>query len=249
MSTAQRVSRGFHRLGLFLAAIPLLVGGGWSLTIALDAANSARRSHDEQVELVCAQTRLVTTPKTKGNYFDRFDEPAEKSSGAVPPPGYVLDQPSSAQSSKRLYSTEELFGTAQGQAESKKKPWEMDWGNSVKGAPPQTQSAPDYGAMIDAAGAQNGTKPPAAPVSKYSDVPPGYLADDDQIDLQKLGCSDLSRTVSNREIFDASAPADFSFSAVLLPPLGIGLAFTLGLTLAVYGLVRAVGWVIGGFAS
>ena len=27
MSTAQRVSRGFHRLALFLAAIPLLVGG------------------------------------------------------------------------------------------------------------------------------------------------------------------------------------------------------------------------------
>jgi hypothetical protein len=27
MSTSQRVSRGFHRLGLFLAAIILLVGG------------------------------------------------------------------------------------------------------------------------------------------------------------------------------------------------------------------------------
>jgi hypothetical protein len=27
MSTSQRLSRGFHRLGLFLAVIPLLVGG------------------------------------------------------------------------------------------------------------------------------------------------------------------------------------------------------------------------------
>jgi hypothetical protein len=36
MSTAQRVSRGFHWLGLFLAAIPLLVGGYLSAMEAPD---------------------------------------------------------------------------------------------------------------------------------------------------------------------------------------------------------------------
>jgi len=34
-----------------------------------------------------------------------------------------------------------------------------------------------------------------------------------------------------------------------LPPLGLGLAMTLAVSLAVYGLVRAIGWVIGGFAA
>jgi len=32
-------------------------------------------------------------------------------------------------------------------------------------------------------------------------------------------------------------------------PLAQGLAITLIISLAVYGLVRAIGWVIGGFAS
>ena len=36
MSASQRVSRGFHRLGLFLAAIPLLVGGALVITSAID---------------------------------------------------------------------------------------------------------------------------------------------------------------------------------------------------------------------
>jgi len=35
MANAQRLSRGFHRLAVFLAAIPLLVGGAWSFTVAL----------------------------------------------------------------------------------------------------------------------------------------------------------------------------------------------------------------------
>jgi hypothetical protein len=31
--------------------------------------------------------------------------------------------------------------------------------------------------------------------------------------------------------------------------LGIGLAITLAISLGVYGLIRAIGWVIGGFAA
>lgn len=58
MAASQRVSRGFHRLALFLAAIPLLVGGGLSLFIAIDQANKAKAMHEEQARLMCAQTAL-----------------------------------------------------------------------------------------------------------------------------------------------------------------------------------------------
>jgi hypothetical protein len=64
MSTAQRVSRGFHRLGPFLAAVPLLVVGTWSVFNALNAANNARLSHDAQAHLVCAKARIAAMRKT-----------------------------------------------------------------------------------------------------------------------------------------------------------------------------------------
>jgi hypothetical protein len=57
MSTSQQVSR-FHRLALVLAAIPLVVGGGLSLLIAIDQANDTKAMHEEQAKLVCAQTAL-----------------------------------------------------------------------------------------------------------------------------------------------------------------------------------------------
>jgi len=41
MAASQRDSRGFHRLGLFLAAIPLLIGGTWSVISALNEAAPA----------------------------------------------------------------------------------------------------------------------------------------------------------------------------------------------------------------
>jgi len=153
MSVAQRISRGFHRLGPFLAAVPLLVVGTWSVFNALNAANNARLSHDEQAHLVCAKARIAATRKTT--------------------PG---------QPSVRLYSGED------------------------------------------------------------------DLSDDEQIDVQKLGCSDRAQTASFREVFN-SKPDDFNYPTEFLPPLAIGLAITLGLTLFVYGLVRAIGWVIGGFAA
>ena len=151
MSAAQRVSRGFHRLGPFLAAVPLLVVGTWSVFNALNAANNARLSHDEQAHLVCAKARIAAMRKTNP------DEPS-------------------------VFSGED------------------------------------------------------------------DLADDEQIDVQKLGCSDRAQTASFREVFN-SKPDDFSYPIEFLPPLAIGLAITLGLTLFVYGLVRAIGWVIGGFAA
>ena len=55
MGTSQRVSRGFQRLALFLAAIPLLVGAAWSLFLALDTAGKAQNWHNEEVALACAK--------------------------------------------------------------------------------------------------------------------------------------------------------------------------------------------------
>ena len=39
---SQKISRGFHRLGIFLAAIPLLIGGAASIIDALDQAGRPR---------------------------------------------------------------------------------------------------------------------------------------------------------------------------------------------------------------
>ena len=137
MSTSQRVSR-FHRLALVLAAIPLVVGGGLSLVIAIDQANDTKAMHEEQARLVCAQTALK------------------------------------------------------------------------------------------------------------SDVPPGRGA---VVDLQKLGCSDLPQTTSYFKVLNARPPKAFSYARSFLPPLSIGVLLTLTIALVVYGIVRAIGWVIGGFAA
>ena len=45
MSTAKGVSRGFHRLAVFLAAIPLLLGGSLSVYIAFGLANRLWEQH------------------------------------------------------------------------------------------------------------------------------------------------------------------------------------------------------------
>jgi hypothetical protein len=55
MATSQRVSRGFHRLGLFLAAIPLIVGV-FAIAYVLAQAERANRQHQQ---LLCAHDYLV----------------------------------------------------------------------------------------------------------------------------------------------------------------------------------------------
>jgi hypothetical protein len=42
---------------------------------------------------------------------------------------------------------------------------------------------------------------------------------------------------------------DFSYPAVFIPILSYGAAITLGFSLVIYVVIRAIGWVIGGFAS
>ena len=65
--------------------------------------------------------------------------------------------------------------------------------------------------------------------------------------LKQVGCSDKEdETVSYAE---ARNPPEFNWWVSLLPPLGLGLGVTLAVSLALYGIVRAIGWVIGGFAA
>ena len=68
-----------------------------------------------------------------------------------------------------------------------------------------------------------------------------------QIQLSQIGCShNAYDTVSYGDA--RNPPPDFPWSKVLRLPL-IFLAKTLGVSLALYGLVRAIGWVIGCFAA
>ena len=56
MSTSQRVSRGFHRLAIFLAAVPLLVGGSWGIVTGFSRASDASRDHEK---VLCAHEYLA----------------------------------------------------------------------------------------------------------------------------------------------------------------------------------------------
>jgi hypothetical protein len=73
MSASQRVSRGFHRLAVFLAAVPLLVGVVWSTFVAIDIANDARQNS------ACAQVvRTNKADRLQPSEFkdEQFDEPS-----------------------------------------------------------------------------------------------------------------------------------------------------------------------------
>jgi hypothetical protein len=69
IATSDRLSRGFHRLAFFLAAIPLLLGGSLSVYIAFDLANRLWEQHQK---LVCAHEHIAG-PKPGENVFDQFD--------------------------------------------------------------------------------------------------------------------------------------------------------------------------------
>jgi hypothetical protein len=60
MTTAEKISRGFHRLGLFLAALILLIGVPYSLFQALELMDYDVQ-HDEALK--CAHDLLQRDPK------------------------------------------------------------------------------------------------------------------------------------------------------------------------------------------
>jgi hypothetical protein len=65
MSTLQRVSRGFHRLGLLLAAIPLLIGGAFTIGEAMEAMEAANRASREHQRVICAHQYLRQIKKRR----------------------------------------------------------------------------------------------------------------------------------------------------------------------------------------
>jgi hypothetical protein len=60
MSTSQRVGRSFHRLGVFLAAIPLIAGVVTSVLIAMGGAKEAQNKHEQ---LLCAREKIQQADK------------------------------------------------------------------------------------------------------------------------------------------------------------------------------------------
>ena len=151
MSSPQRISRGFHRLALFLAAIPLLIGIGSMIFTGIDANNSWRRHQ----KLVCAH--------------EHTGDP--------------------------------------------NKPWTYPWDAFV-----------------------------ATQVSRDDPV-----LEDREINLKPLGCSNSE--YDTVKFGEALNPPEFSWLSELAKPLSFGLGIGLAVSLAVYGVVRAIGWVIGGFAA
>ncbi len=171
MGTSQRVGRGFHRLAVFMAAIPFLVGAVWSVSIAFEQADRAELAHAERVALFCAKLW--------------FRRPKETS------------QPS---------PFDDLIRDPQ-----------------AKGLQPRSP--------------------------EETDAFMARIVGHRYVDLRDLGCSEGPNSVALKDVFLATEPPQFPRASALLPPLAIGLAVTLAMSLAVYGLVRAIGWVIGGFAA
>ena len=75
------------------------------------------------------------------------------------------------------------------------------------------------------------------------------IVGDRQFDLRDLGCSGFSQSVSYKEVFSFKGPDRLSIATAALHPLAIGLAVTIAISVALYALIRAIGWVIGGFVS
>ena len=88
MAALQRDSRGFHRLGLFLAAIPLLIGGTWSVIYALNEAapassenpppksSAATPSSGKNLTIDGVDISPVLTPDQQNEKLDRMALPS-----------------------------------------------------------------------------------------------------------------------------------------------------------------------------
>jgi len=75
-----------------------------------------------------------------------------------------------------------------------------------------------------------------------------FAPDQTTLNLKRMGCSDSNyETVSLGEA--STTIPNFSWYPRLAFYFGFGVFISLVLSLAVYGLVRAIGWVIGGFTA
>ena len=67
--------------------------------------------------------------------------------------------------------------------------------------------------------------------------------------MRKLGRASSSEFATVGDVLNVLEPMDFSYAGSFYPTLAPGLVVSIILSLLVYGLVRAIGWVIGGFAT
>jgi hypothetical protein len=83
---------------------------------------------------------------------------------------------------------------------------------------------------------------------ELADNPFWYKANEiGPLELKRIGCSDYEESIN---VAEARATVQaFNWFSEFAKHLGSGLAITLVVALAVYGLLRAIGWVIGGFVS
>jgi hypothetical protein len=202
MSAAQRLSRGFHRLGLFLAAVPMLIGGAIAINGAMEEANNHSREHQK---VLCAHEYLLS------------QEAAQKDAATVPPDG-----------GGALAAFVRKYGLPT--PESGLSPDSASSGHGLPKAPKsEPGQAPAKGGLLESIG-------------KFLHPP-----DDAKLGLKEIGCSGWE--YDSISYGEARNPPKFEWLNAFGRPAAVGLAITLAVTLGVYGLVRAIGWVIGGFAS
>lgn len=183
MAAPERISRGFHRLAIFVATFIFLIGGAISIYPIVDGLLAQTHWNDRYAEnlaeLSCARDAIYKK--------------------------YYADMPRDLFESK----VREKFDRPRDLFESGSK--------------------------------EDAVLPPSVspgPWDKFRT----------QFDLKDLGCSTSTETKSAREIF-AKPPRIWLVWSPVLDKSTVRLLITLALSLALYGLVRAIGWVIGGFAS
>jgi hypothetical protein len=75
----------------------------------------------------------------------------------------------------------------------------------------------------------------------------GVPNEDQRVSLKVLNCSSSDyETVSYADVRN---PPSFNWLGLFGPPAAIGIGIALVLSLLIHSIVRAIGWVIGGFAA
>ena len=188
-----RLSRGFRRLALFLAAIPLIVGALWSIIWSLDEANSASSRHQQ---VLCAHGRVAALIGSHEVKPDRWPPPSGpkltiEGLGMIP----VGEDFLRLSQDERTKKVDEILASVKAETTG---PWDQ-WVPSEKLSP---------------------------------------LA---------LGCGE--KYDADISYGEALLPPDFNWLTTFASGLIPSISITLALSAAVYALVRAIGWVIGGFAA
>jgi hypothetical protein len=222
------LSRGFHRLGLFLAAIPLLVGA----TIVLsDAKGKADRKHQM---VLCAHKFIEQTDERLAQYRERLSQSAKKTTdwdAYFSTPGEI-----GAPQQPTPHLDELLRQPPIGHADAPQPP---------AGHAPATKRL-----LTDEEILRPDAPPPAGEVRPFSDEARLefrllFAPDDAELSLKQCSIWEDDPVT----LGEARNPPAFHWLRLFAAQAWIGLAFTLLITFSLYGLVRAIGWVVSGFTA